>query len=91
MNDELAILARVLGRSEKLAGMDALVRVTARAMIGFSAAVAKRPVLGKAAYIARVRRVFVDKWAQICDPNCAKSLRNVCREAVEKRGAASIG
>ena len=53
--------------------------------------VAKRPVLGKSAYIARVRRVLKAKRAQTCAANCVKSLRKVCLEVVEKKGAASSG
>ena len=54
-------------------------------------AMAKRPVLEKAAYIARVRRVLQTQRAQKCAANCAKSLRKVCRVVIEKRGAASSG
>ena len=53
--------------------------------------VAKRPVLGKSAYIARVRRVLKARRAQTCAANCVKSLRKVCLEVVEKKGAASSG
>ena len=54
-------------------------------------AVAKKPTLGKAAYISRVRRLVKTKAAQTVAANCAKSLRKVCREVVQKKGAASSG
>ena len=53
--------------------------------------VAKRPVLGKSAYIARVRRVLKTRRAQTCAANCVNSLRQVCLVVVEKKGAASSG
>ena len=53
--------------------------------------VAKRPVLGKSAYIARVRRVLKARRAQTCAANCVKSLRKVCLEVAQKKGAASSG
>ena len=53
-------------------------------------AVAKRPVLGKTAYKARVQRVKGQK-AQRVAANCAISLRKKCREVVLKKGAASSG
>ena len=48
-------------------------------------------VLGKSAYIARVRRVLKARRAQTCAANCVKSLRKVCLEVVEKKGAATSG
>ena len=52
-------------------------------------AVAKRPVLGKTAYVARVRRVLKTKKAQLVAASCAKGLKKVCREVVRKKGAGS--
>ena len=54
-------------------------------------AVAKRPVLGKTAYKARVQRVVKGQKAQRVAANCAISLRKTCREVVLKKGAASSG
>jgi len=53
-------------------------------------AVAKRPVLGKTAYTARVRRVLKSKKAQGVAARCANSLRSVCEIVDKKRGAASV-
>ena len=52
-------------------------------MAGCSA-VAGKPLLDKAAYIARVQRVLQSKAAQKCAANCSKSLVKVCREVVLK-------
>ena len=46
---------------------------------------------GKSAYIARVRRVLKARRAQSCAAICVKSLRKVCLEVVENKGAASSG
>ena len=52
-------------------------------------AVAKRPVLGKTAYKARVRRVCQTKAAQVVAANCARSLKKVCKIILKNEGAAS--
>ena len=39
----------------------------------------------------RARRVVKAKRAQTCAASCVKSLRKVCLEVVEKKGAASSG
>ena len=54
-------------------------------------AMAKRPVLGKMAYKARVRRVVMTQKFQKTAGNCAKRLKKVCREVVAKKGAATSG
>ena len=54
-------------------------------------AVAKKKVLSKAAYRARVRRVLRSKKAQAVAAACAKGLRSVCREVVKNKGAATRG
>lgn len=54
-------------------------------------AVAKRPVLGKTAYVARVKRLVKTKWFQKTSANCALGLKKVCREVVAKKGHASSG
>ena len=51
----------------------------------------RRKVLSKAAYRTRVRRVLKTKKAQAVAANCAKGLRAVCREVMEKKGAATSG
>ena len=51
----------------------------------------KRKALTKPQYIARVRMILKTKGAQTKAANIAKGLRNVCREVVEKKGAASRG
>ena len=52
-------------------------------MAGCSA-VAGKPLLDKAAYIARVWRFLQSKAAQKCAANCSKSLVKVCKEVVLK-------
>ena len=52
-------------------------------------AVAKRPVLGKTAYKARVRNLCRSKQAQAVASNHAKSLKGVCRIILQKKGGAS--
>ena len=52
-------------------------------------AVAKRPVLGKTAYRARVRRLCQTKKAQKVAGNHARALKGVCRIILRKKGAHS--
>ena len=49
-------------------------------------AVAKRPVLGKTAYKARVRAVCRSKKAQAVAASQSKILKRVCKAIVAKRG-----
>ena len=50
-----------------------------------------RPPLDRAAYWARVRAVCKSQRAQRAGAAYAKGLRNVCKEVVKKKGAASRG
>ena len=52
-------------------------------------AVAKRPVPGRAAYIARVRAVCRSKKAQQVAVAQAKKMKDVCKIILKKKGAAS--
>ena len=52
-------------------------------------AVAKKPVLGKTAYMMRIRSVVKSKRFQVMAANVARGLRKTCREVVRKRGAAA--
>ena len=52
---------------------------------------ARRPPLGRAAYVARVRAVNRSQRAQRVAGNCARGLLNVCREVKLNGGAASRG
>ena len=52
-------------------------------------AVAKRAVLSKFAFKARVRSVRCSKQAQRVAGNQAKLMKRVCREVVSKKGAAT--
>ena len=54
-------------------------------------ALAKRPVLGKAAYKARVRRVMKSAKSQTVAGNYAKGLRGACKRVVAAKGAAVKG
>ena len=54
-------------------------------------AVAKRRVLSKAQYTARVKRVLKSKKLQSVAAACARGLRKVCAEVVRKQGAATRG
>ena len=54
-------------------------------------AIAKRPVLSKAAYRERVRRVLQRKTAPKSAANCALGLRKVCKEVVKRGGRATNG
>jgi 3-methyladenine DNA glycosylase/8-oxoguanine DNA glycosylase len=56
-----------------------------------SDAVAKRPVLDKAAYAARVKAVCRSQCAQAVAAACAKSLRKTCAEVIRNKGAATRG
>jgi hypothetical protein len=56
-----------------------------------SDAVAKRPVLDKAAYSQRVRAVCRSQRAQAVAAACAKSLRKTCAEVIRNKGAATRG
>ena len=53
--------------------------------------VAKRPLLSKEAYMARVRRVIKTQKAQNVAKRTALRLRKVCKEVVRNKGAASSG
>ena len=52
-------------------------------------AIGKRPVLGKTAYIARVRRLCRTKRAQTVAGNHARALEGVCRLILKNKGAAT--
>ena len=52
-------------------------------------AVAHRPVLGRAAYIARVRAVCKTKKAQAVAASQAKLMKRVCKAVITKKGAAT--
>ena len=56
-------------------------------------AVKRRPVLTKAQYIQRVRRVVATKSAQAAAKNIALGLKKVCKEVVSKKvnGGATRG
>ena len=54
-------------------------------------ALAKRPVLGKTAYRARVRRVIKSAKSQTVAGNFAKGLRATCKRVVAAKGAAVKG
>jgi hypothetical protein len=54
-------------------------------------ALAKKPVLGKAAYRRRVRSVCSSREAQRVAKSCVLGLRKVCKEIVAKKGAATRG
>jgi len=54
-------------------------------------AVAKRPVLTKPQYIARVRRVANSRAAQKVGAKCASRFRQTCRDVIAKKGAATKG
>ena len=54
-------------------------------------AVAKRPVLGKTAYKAKVKRVCKSKKAQRVAINVTTSLKKTCLEVIAKKGAATSG
>ena len=63
-------------------------RMKLRAM-DLADAVAKKPVLGKTAYMMRVRQVVKSQRFQSMAGNVARGLRKTCREVVRKRGAAA--
>ena len=54
-------------------------------------ALAKRPPLGKSAYLKRVRAVICTRKAQTVAGNIARSFKKTCREVVRKGGAAARG
>ena len=54
-------------------------------------AFAKRPVLGKMAYKARVRRVIKSAKSHTVAGNVAKGLRGTCKRVVAANGAAVKG
>ena len=54
-------------------------------------AVAKRAVLGKMAYKARIVGIIKTKKALQVAAAHAASLRKVCKEVIAKKGAASSG
>ena len=47
-------------------------------------AVAKKPVLGKRAYVERVKRVLQSKYMQKVSANCALGLKRVCKELLAR-------
>ena len=49
----------------------------------------RRPPLSKEAYLARVKSVLRSKKAQAVAKAKFNAFRNVCREVVKKKGAAS--
>ena len=51
----------------------------------------KRPVLNKAAYLARVRGIYRSVSAKRVAQSCALGLKRVCREVLDKNGAATSG
>ena len=57
--------------------------------VDLQGAVAKRPVMGKIAYKARVRAVCRSKQAQSVAANKEKLMKRVCRQVVLKKGAAT--
>ena len=54
-------------------------------------AMAKRRVLSKAKYTARVKRVLKSKKLQRVAAACTRGFREVCKEVVQKKGAATKG
>ena len=64
---------------------------TALRQLDLQDAVAKRPVLGKAAYKERIKRICKSKRAQSVAVNIAGGLKKVCLEVVANKGAASRG
>ena len=52
-------------------------------------AVANKPILGKTALRARIRRLVQSKKAQSVAANQAKIMKRVCREVLKKKGAAT--
>ena len=52
---------------------------------------AKRPLVGRTAYTARLRAVLRSKKAQGVAGRFAAGLLNVCKEVLKKKGAASRG
>ena len=59
--------------------------------MGLADALAKRPVLGKTANRARVRRVIKSAKSQTVAGNFAKGLRATCKRVVAAKGAAVKG
>ena len=49
----------------------------------------KRAPITKAQYIARVKQVLTTRRANLAAANIAKSLKKVCKEVVDKKGAAA--
>ncbi len=54
-------------------------------------AVAGRPVLGKMAYTARVRRVCATKKAQTVEKNVSRRLKKACQMVIKAKGRAIKG
>ena len=54
-------------------------------------AAAKKPMMGKSSYIARVRAVIRSAAAQEVAKNIAKGYMKTCEEVIAKNGAASSG
>jgi hypothetical protein len=54
-------------------------------------ALAKRPILEKAAYQNRVRAVCRSQRAHAVAAACAKTLRKTCAEVIRNKGAATRG
>ena len=53
--------------------------------------VARRPVLGKTAYKARIKKLLKSQRAQKVAKNFASNLRTVAARVVKKKGAAVRG
>ena len=47
------------------------------------------PLLGKTAYIQRMKILFRGKKAQQVARNCAKKFRSVCLKVIKNKGAAA--
>ena len=62
-----------------------------RRAVDLADALAERPVLGKTAYRARVRRVIKSAKSQTVAGNSAKGLRATCKRVVAAKGAAVKG
>ena len=53
--------------------------------------IGRRPTLGKTAYRTRVRAVCCSAKAQRMARNLARGLKKVCKEVIDKKGAATRG
>ena len=69
-----------------------MVRINpSRRAVDLADALAERPVLGKTAYRARVRRVMESAKSQTVAGNFAKGLRGTCTRVVAAKGASVKG